>query len=451
MKKKQQKGTKLLQNVTSVYLALLLTVFLFYVGPEGYQGITGAKYSAFLALCIGYIGVMVLLLAECALVGAVKLPTTGALWRHSNWCQRFAVVYLAATWISAVVSPHWPDTLLGVSRSEGALTITVYCLCFLLVSVFGTVGKWMLPLFAVAVTAFDVLAIVQLGGGNPFLLYPAGYNYFGAGVDYGGAYLGTIGNVDLVAAFLCLAVGVLWVAILRGRERRRFWLFLPLAASIYVLFKMWVLSGIVGILCGTAPALGVVLPVSRKRKGIIFSLVAGFALALLLALYFVDVGGGMLHEVHELLHGRADDTFGSGRIYIWKNVLARIPGQFWWGSGPDTMQLAGIEPFRRFDEALNAVILSQIDVAHNVYLNIFYHQGVLAFLAYMAMLLGAGRRWLRDSGESRAVAALGTGLLGYGIQTFFGFDACCATIYFWMFLGLLVSISGKNRERGAAD
>lgn len=105
MKKKQQKGAKLLQNMTSVFLALLLTVFLFYVGPEGYQGITGAKYSAFLALCIGYIGVMVLLLAECALVGAVKLPTTGALWRHSNWCQRFAVVYLAATWISAVVSP----------------------------------------------------------------------------------------------------------------------------------------------------------------------------------------------------------------------------------------------------------------------------------------------------------------------------------------------------------
>ena len=160
-------------------------------------------------------------------------------------------------------------------------------------------------------------------------------------------------------------------------------------------------------------------------------------------LFVFDPDSGLLHEIHELLHGRVSDTFGSGRIYIWKSVLERIPSQLWLGSGPDTMMLAEIEPFTRFDERLNTAIVAQIDVAHNDYLNILYHQGIFAMLAYMAALVDAAGKWLRNSEKSGVVAALGGAALCYYIQAFFGFSFCGSTIYFWVILGLLVSVLNK--------
>ena len=39
------------------------------------------------------------------------------------------------------------------------------------------------------------------------------------------------------------------------------------------------------------------------------------------------------------------------------------------------MLYGGLEAFTRYDEALGGTIIGRIDVAHNEYLNILYHQG----------------------------------------------------------------------------
>ena len=437
MKLKNMSLNDILGLVTAVFVALMMTCYLLYAGTFGFQNIANAKYSAFLTICGGYVALMALLAVEAVLIGGVKMPSARKMIAGSTWPQRLAVIYMLLTWLSALLSPHFPATITGVSRSEGALTITIYCAVFLLLSVCGEVRRWMLPVLAAAATVFDIICILQLYGLNPLSLYPEGYDYFGKNVDYSGAYLGTIGNVDLVAAFLCLAIPLFWVSLIRMSGRKKWLLLIPLGLSVFVLLKMWVLAGLVGVFAGGAVALCAVLPASAATRRKLWFLLAGCAVGALALLYFATPGSGMFHEIHLLLHGKAEDTFGSGRIYIWRNVLQRVPDQFWLGSGPDTMALAGIEPFTKYNENLNMMLVAEIDMAHNEYLNVLFHQGVFAFAAYLGMLVLLAVKWLRRASTVPAVAVLGSAAACYCVQAFFGFSLCMTAPFFWMVLGLL--------------
>lgn len=440
----KNRNNSIFSRITSCYIVLMLTVYLFLCGAGGYQEIFSAKLTGFLVITGGYVAASVVLLLEMRIVGGLNLPKPQKLLKQSSLAQRLVLLYMVLTWISGACSPYAEKTLFGVSRGEGVVTISLYCLAFLLVSSFGRVESWMLPLLAVVTLGFDLLCIIQLHGGNPFMLYPAGYNYFDAYTYYSGAYLGTIGNVDLVAAFLCLVIPIFWIAMIRQRGRKRWLLLLPLGTSLYALGKMSVLAGVVGVGCGALVTLPVVAPLpvrTRKRMGIALLLAA---ICLLAAVYVIQPASGLLYEVHELLHGRVDENFGTGRIHIWKNVLSLVPDHLILGHGPDTMLLADIPGFSRFDEHLGILIESKIDVAHSEYLNILFHQGTLALVAYVGALLAVAWRWVKTSSQDGTAAALGGAVLCYCIQACFGFSMCITAPYFWIVFGLL---ENRNIER----
>ncbi len=435
----REKWQKLPGAAATVYVCLLLTVFLFYFDANGYGRIMEAKAGAFFLLCGGYVLLMALWGAGSLLLGGGKGFSPLSLLRKTSWPQRLVLVYLALTWVSALCSPFWPATVLGASRFEGALPITLYGASFLLVSAYGRADKRLLGFLGASVCGFSLICLLQLYGYNPFGLYPAGYTYQDGGKAYLGAYLGTIGNVDLVAAFYSLCIPMLAYALVRLRGKARFLLLLPLGLSLWVLLWMDVSAGLAGVFGGCAlavPGAGFISPKKRRTAAL---LLGGAVLLGIAALYAADVGTGMLHEAHCLLRGQADPGFGSGRLHIWGEVLERIPKRLWLGAGPDTMLYGGLKPFQRYDSQMGRTIVAQIDAAHNEYLNILYHQGVFALGAYLSLLILLAKRWIAQAPASAGAAILGAGCLGYCIQAFFGISMCTTALFFWTALALLAA------------
>lgn len=429
-------------GLTAGYLAAMASVYLLFPGLQGYGGIVGDKLLLYWILTGGYLVALLLLLGEGALVGAYTLSPKGYL-RSTTWPERFCLLYLLLTWISALASPWFPETLLGVSRHEGALMLSCYCLSFLLVVRWGRAKRWLLWVLAGSLSLCCLLSLLQLTGANPLGLYPDGYTYADGGVHYGGQYLGTIGNVDLLAGLLALGIPMLWVALVRLQGRGRWWLLLPLLLCLTVLVWMHVLAGLVGVFGGALFTLPAVLPVAPKRRKWLWLGAAAVAVLALVAFYLFSWEDGLFREMHLLLHGKAEDEFGSGRLYIWRSVLERLPDKLLLGSGPDTMLYAELDAFTRSDEALGATIVSYIDAAHNAYLNILFHQGIFALASYLLMLFTAAWHWLRYSASDAATAVLGAGVLAYCIQGFFGIEMFLVAPFFWLALALLV---GRNRR-----
>lgn len=444
MKQKKSKES-VFTKLSYVFIVLMLTVFLFWFNSSGYGGITEAKLTMFNIICGGYVILTLILIPASLATEVISKQELKAYIKESTWVQRLLLIFLLLTVVSALISPYRSETWVGASRYEGVRTIAIYVLTAVFLSSFGKVKPWMAYLLGASVLCFSVISIIQLYGGNPFGLYPGDLNYFGAGVDYSGAYLGTIGNTDLVAGFLCVAITLLWVAVLRMKGKWRFALLIPTAAALFVLLKMSVMAGLVGVFGGAVLSLPIVLPVSAKaRKIIAIALLVVFVLALVF-LYIADIGGGMLHEAHELLHGNVSDTFGSGRIHIWKCVLEKIPDNLWFGTGPDTMSHAQLEAFTRYDPDKGVELVAEIDTAHNEYLNILFHQGIFALLAYLAALVLAAAKWIKHGNTALAAAACGAAVLCYCIQAFFGISMFLTAPFYWITLGLLDgSLRTKN-------
>ena len=427
----------LFEKLTDFYVLLIITVFFLYTGSGGYESILNSKAWAFYLLSGGYIILTLIFLGEGVLMGVFPCPSPKVIWLGTSMFQKFIVLYLVFTWISCLISPYMPLSLVGVSRYEGALTITLYGICSIFVSNWGRAKPSMVWAAGISMTIFSVLCLVQIQGLNPFALYPEGYTYLDAYSAYSGAYLGTVGNVDLVAAVFSLAIPLLTGICLKYTEKLRFLLLFPLALSICVLIQMDVLAGLVGVFGGIIISLTMWIPRSVKSRNLAWLLLFILACALLTAVFLCDIGNGIFHEAHNLLRGDANPEFGSGRIYIWKEVLERVPGHLWFGTGPDTMLLTEIEGFSRFDTSLGIQIISEIDVAHNEYLNILSQQGVLALTSYLAALGCLVSKWIKQGLHCAKIAILGGAILGYSIQAFFGFSSCITAPIFWLCLGLL--------------
>lgn len=420
--------------ITGIYIALMLTVFLLWFDGNGYRAITAAKLPVFYVLSGAYIvGMLALVIVE------KRFPKLKAL----SAVQWLIIAYLLITLLSALFSPNSAKTWIGATRYEGALTISIYCLTFMLISLYGRAEKWLLWPLGTGVTALCIVCIIQLLGYNPFSLYPKGLDFYGAGKSYIGQYLGTVGNTGLLAAYFCVVIPIMWVSILRLEGKKRFLLLLPLGLSLLVLVKMNVMAGIVGIVFGGALSLPQVVRDKKKRRIIAWLLLAA-VICVIAFLYIADIDADMLHEAHEMLHGNISDSFGSSRIYIWKNVLSLVPDRLLLGAGPDTLALADIKPFTRYDADMDKLFTAHIDTAHNEYLNVLYHQGVFALVAYLGALIVSLLKWIKQSEKNTAVAIMGAAVLCYCVQAFFGISMFITAPYLWISLGLLESSYNKK-------
>lgn len=133
------------ETVSDVYLALMLSAFLLWTGPDGYTKILEAKYRLFLLLTIVYCAAAALsalrqirTVCFCKLLRAV---------RPAEWLM---LGYVLCSLLSTLLSPWRADAWLGLSRREGLLTLALYGAVFLLLGRLARPKAWLLDVFGAA-------------------------------------------------------------------------------------------------------------------------------------------------------------------------------------------------------------------------------------------------------------------------------------------------------------
>lgn len=401
------------------YAAGMVSVFLLLVSPKGYLNISETKAIAFYGMTGLFLLLLLPMLRGEPRRGRMTMP------------QLLLCAYGILTLVSAFCSP-WPATaLLGAGRFDGAVTILLCCLLFVALSRYGRREPLLLWVAAAAITVYCIVCVLQLLEKNPLGLYPGEYRWSGREQAYNGAFLGFTGNADLSAAVLAMGFALFWAGAL---HRRQLWFLIPALGCLAVL--LW--SGMRGGILGALGSL-VLLPWFRLRQKQA-RLYYGLALFLLLGLGVFVIWllplPGTLGEAHALLRGQVEDSFGSGRIFIWRRSLSLLPERLLLGGGADTLGLRLNEAFTRVQD--NGTTLRRtIDCAHCEYLNILLNQGLLSLCCYLAALGCTVVRALRQRDQTSAL--LLPPLMAYGIQALFGIAMPGSTGLFWVCWGLLES------------
>lgn len=435
-------------NGVEIWSCVFIAVNLLFTGFEGYANIGQSKFVMVYILTLPF-----LMLGIYCLIRERKARKLSGL----SPAQICALVFLGCTLLSAAFSPvengnPWYDA----KSHEAALTVSLYVLLFLIVSRWGAVSDKVFQVLFWSLVIFIAVCCLQLLGTNPLKLYPNDGTFYTAADKVGrtGTHLGTIGNVDIVSAFLALTAPMLLLHT-RGQKPQKAWPCWVLAAAcLGVMFFIKVLCGLVGLAMGALICLPVFCP-DKWRKWILLSYgVLGVgALALF---WFADLPVGFFHELHEMLHGRFQDSFGTGRIFIWRQMLERIPKRLWFGVGPDMVRYSGLDPFVRYDELGNVVYNAQgvavktnLTDAHCYPLQILYCQGLPALLSWLGAVGFTLSHWVKYR-RDRAAAILGGGLACFLCAMLFCISSVIIMSFFWLTLGLLEARASALRAETSA-
>ena len=408
-----------------IWIGLFVAFYLLYPGTQGYRAISGAKTGSFYVLFTPLFGLGVWYLIRDLRRGALRpLRTTEAA----------ALLFLFCTLVSAAVSEHGGKAWYNAASHEAALTVCLYVLLFLIVSRWGRPTERLFRVLFWTMALFCVLCLFQAAGENPFGLYPGELNYYdGYGAKYPGGYAGTIGNVDFISAFLALVTPMLLLRSVGQKPRKAWPCWLLAAVCLWIAVWLRVLCGLVGMATGGVICLAVFCPDrARKRVLLALGLLALIGLGLLRTF---DLPIKFLHELHELLHGRFDDTFGTGRFYIWRQMLERIPNRLLFGVGPDMVRFSDLEPFIKYENGVE-IARAGITDAHCYPLQILFCQGLPALLSWLSLVGLTLVHWFRHRTEP-AVRTLGGGLVCFLCAMLFCPSSIIIMPFFWLTMGLL--------------
>lgn len=443
-----EKTEVLCRKATHIYLLLMVSAFPLFTGWDGYICLNEKKF-AFFAVCTGLWALWTGSLTVLRAARGGRRPLSAA--------DLLIPVCMAFCTLSALLSPEASFLSLDTGRCDGLLTYLLYGCILLGAARYGEAREVYLYVFGAAYAACCAAALLQLAGLDPLGLYPNGLRYSDPFVQETGRFLGTVGNIDLLSALNCLALPLLTAGAVLGRGRRRWALAVPLALGGACAALIGVASGLLALAvtaCVFLPALsgdlcrrarpGDFARWRRARRGA--ALCAGLAAAAALcAVYFLPAPGA-LGELHSVLHGRISDSFGSGRVLIWKRVLGVIAAHPLLGIGPDCLEGALDMELTRYSPALGELLTATIDNAHNEYLQFLVSFGACAALPLAVWLARLCARAAKRRGTSHAAAALFPAAVCYLVQAFFNIGLCIVTPLFCIAAGLLAGETDRRPE-----
>ena len=130
-------------------------------------------------------------------------------------------------------------------------------------------------------------------------------------------------------------------------------------------------------------------------------------------------------------------NMGTGRIYVWKKTLEKVPDYLITGIGVDNFKfILDGKPIKRYDY--------YYDKVHNEYLQILITEGILCLLSYLILYIIVVIKGIKYSYKNNEIYLL-LPVIGYLIQAFFNISVIDASPLFYIALGFLI-IRNKKGE-----
>ncbi len=457
--------------------------------PQSYSNLTRAKWDGMLVLT----AVTVLAVLIWRLVRRQHPRMTvplGIAFAYGAWLclsARFG------TWADTENARHVSAVIWGAERYEGLITLVCYMLIFLSLSQLPVRTSWVLSACSISVAAYALIVLMQYAGLNPLNLFPSGRS-----IRTNYEFQGTLGNIDMVSAWLCLLMPGLLGSFVLGGEHRLIHLTGGLL-GVLLLLCMEVQSGLIALgvtllllialsmrrpdcRAGTALVLGMVLLLAALRKSVLLPwldgsedimltasaaalllLLAGLlalgasmllrrhplaevkwkwlialtcgvlAVALTLVYVLPAAEGSWLWELQETLHGRAQDSFGSERLGVWRMTADLSTRSPWFGTGPDTFYYA----FRSYLRETSQQLTQNFDNPHNLLLQTAVNCGIPAAVLFLALCWATIHHARKHGGLLWALMAV-----GFLTQSMFTFSICLVSPMFYCVLGLCCTGEG---------
>ena len=144
-------------------------------------------------------------------------------------------------------------------------------------------------------------------------------------------------------------------------------------------------------------------------------------------------------QITETANGNVNDSYGTGRIHIWKEVLHYLPDYLYTGIGVDNLAYIGNKDGKYiFDPYTSNVVYK----AHNEYLQILATEGIFKFFVYMIFLgiifIATLIRIVKDKNNNVLLFTLFLVFCGYLVQAFFNISITRIAPIFFIIMGFLI-------------
>lgn len=238
MKKELSKEKKILEIITEIYIVFLIILFPILVDSTGFFHILEFKWNVYTIGTSIYLLISILTIMYFLIIKNINLFKNLKL----DLVHKLAIIFLLINVISCFCSPFFKDNdlLIGVGRREGLITISLYVLSFLFVSLFGKFKKRYITYFAISSILLNTVAFLQYIGFNPFNIYQDGIG------THNVSFMTTIGNVDFISALYCILLSVSFGALIFLDDLKKYEKVIHITSIFLGMFIM----GIIDVLSG---------------------------------------------------------------------------------------------------------------------------------------------------------------------------------------------------------
>ena len=466
---------KLLNKITNIYLYFVLVVFILLMDNTGYYNILKVKWNIYVYTSVIYIVVILLIIAFKILNHSISIKEF-----KFNKVYAFALIYVFSLILSCLFSPYKNNNfLIGSFRMEGLIVNIIYVISFIVVALTYKFNKKIIYVVLIPSIIMGLIIIVQ--------------SLFFKSVMCGSDYCySTIGNVDTVGLIYSMYITLAIMLFIFSKKINKIFIIISIIMSLIVMMIINVTSMYVTLfvimlfilpyVCLKStylfnyllvvffitlsymlyhleyiyyilPIVIVVLLimiycykrkyniVSKKNIIIGYTLLPLLMLLMILGVYLINFKSGFLYEVHSILHGNLDDSFGTTRMFLWKRTIKMVDSRnILFGYGTDTFSIPFMNKY--LGDLIKSGYVSIQDNACNIYLTRLINIGVVG-LSSFTIFIGSIFMMIRKNKNTISTCILVT-ILSYLIQGLFNIEVVIVTPIFYILLSLYTSSLNSN-------